>query len=329
VPLAAAALAAWLLVVGHGFGSTAVPVVAGWLILGAACWLGRHLVADLVPVALLSSAGVLVYLAASAAGGVGVYPNAAGALAVQMLALCLLAYQTDRFHPWRRAVGWMAAALAAVPLLEMSVAALAGVFLVVGAFALAQSRPHPRRSAVVALAGVGLLAVCVVAQLMLARGALASSRVVAMLSDRRTHLWHDALLVGQRSPWTGEGIGAFAAESPTAADPDTARAHSLALQTFAESGLVGVAVLTVLVLLVLWAVQRHAAPSVAPVALAAWTALCLQALIDYVTDNPMVLAAAGLVIGVAIASRTVLPTTTDEPDDASTLVAVPLSWRGR
>jgi O-antigen ligase len=309
VPVAAAAFAAWSVAVSDIPLLQVLPVVAGWLVLGGAFLLGRYLASDPVPVTLVLSGALLAFLVAATISQRELYPNAAAAVAVQALALCLVACQVDEHHPWRGALFWTAAALCAVPFLEVSVAAIVGAFLVAAAFLLAAAAPSRRTSVGISLAGGGLLAVCVAAQLLIATGGLTDARVVAALSMRRQQLWHDAVLIGESSPWTGQGLGSFAELSPTAADPDTVRAHSLLLQTYAEAGLVGVGLLALLVLAVVWVLIRRAAPAVAPVAVAAWLALCLQALVDYVTDAPIVLAAAGVVAGVAVASGRTQPRT--------------------
>jgi O-antigen ligase len=303
VPLTAAALAVWSVAVSDAPVALVVPVIAGWLVLGASYLLGRFLAVDLVPMALTLSGVLLAALVAGAVSGRPVYPNAAAAMAVQALALCLLALQSDPHHPWRASVLWTAAALAAVPVLHMSVAAIVGVFLVGGAYLLAAAAPRRSTAVLVTAGGSALLALCIVAQLLIATGRLGDPRVVAALSTRRQALWHDAMLIGEGRPWTGQGLGSFATMSPAAADPDTVRAHSLLLQTFAETGLIGVGILALLVGAVAWILLRRAAPAVAPVAIAAWFALCLQALVDYVTDSPLVLAAAGIVAGAAVAGR--------------------------
>jgi O-antigen ligase len=303
VPVAAAALAGWSVAVSDAPVALVVPVIAGWLVLAASYLLGRSLAVDLVPMALTLSGVLLAALVAGAVSGRPVYPNAAAAMAVQAFALCLVALQSDPHHPWRASVLWTAAALAAVPLLHVSVAAIVGVFVVGGAYLLAAAAPRRSTAVLVTAAGSSLLAVCVLAQLLIATGQLVDPRVVAALSSRRQALWHDALLIGEGQPWTGQGLGSFALMSPAAADPDTVRAHSLLLQTFAETGLVGVAILAVLVGAVAWILLHRASPAVAPIAIAAWFALCLQALVDYVTDSPLVLAAAGIVAGAAVAGR--------------------------
>jgi O-antigen ligase len=305
VPATAGALVVWSVAVSQGPLSRLLPVIAGWVVLACAYLLGRFLAVDLVPLALTLSGVLLAGLVLGAVSGRPLYPNSASAIAVQAFALCLVALQAEPLHPSRSPLVWTAAALAAVPVLYVTVAAVVGVVFLAAAYVLAEAAPHRRTGVLVAVVGSAALLTCVVAQLMIATGSLDNPLVVAALTSRRQALWHDAVVIGEGQPWTGQGLGSFAALSPTAADPDTVRAHSLFLQTYAETGLVGVAILALLIFGVVVTVLRRAHPRIAPIAVASWLALCLQALVDYVADSPLVLAAAGIVVGVAVASRAV------------------------
>ena len=71
--------------------------------------------------------------------------------------------------------------------------------------------------------------------------------LVTALTDERFALWSESWELLGDEPLSGVGPGRFSLESPTAADPDLAWAHSALLQTGAELGWVGVGLLVVFV----------------------------------------------------------------------------------
>ena len=108
--------------------------------------------------------------------------------------------------------------------------------------------------------------------------------------------------------------------SPTAlSDPDTRPAHSVVLEAGAELGLVGIALLALVVAWGYWRLTVGASPAVL-VGIAAWTALWLHSLVDYVADFSSVLLAAGLVLGAAVGPRQV-------PSSEPILVGNGFHWR--
>lgn len=158
----------------------------------------------------------------------------------------------------------------------------------------------PRR---VAIAGGAILAVVaiLVAQPLAARfaGPAPDERDARRLLDvsghGRTDLWRSAWEQGLDRPIAGGGAGTWAEGYRQGADRLTApaNAHSLPLETFAELGLVGVALLAAFVLLVARGARRDAA------AAAVVTAWLVQASADWVwqlpaATLPMLFAAAAL-----------------------------------
>lgn len=115
--------------------------------------------------------------------------------------------------------------------------------------------------------------------------------VVSVLSDERVSLWTEAWGLLGDHPVRGVGPGRFSQESPTAADPDLAWAHSALLQTGAELGWVGIGCLLVVVVWALLALGRDAM---------VLGALLLPASVDYVLHFGGVLAVSSLVLGAAL-----------------------------
>ena len=91
----------------------------------------------------------------------------------------------------------------------------------------------------------------------------------------------------------GIGPGRFSLESPTAADPDLAWAHSALLQTGSELGWVGVGCFLLVVAWALVALGRDAV---------LLGALLLPASVDYVLHFGGVLLVSSLVLGAALSS---------------------------
>jgi O-antigen ligase len=123
----------------------------------------------------------------------------------------------------------------------------------------------------------------------------------AALSSRRVQLWSDAVDMIRANPWFGVGPGRFQVESPTARRfPDTDQTHSEYLQTAAETGLPGAALLTGLVCWTFASLRRPGRDSRAVViAGTAAAALAVQALIDYVGHFPVLVVLAVALVGAA------------------------------
>ena len=117
--------------------------------------------------------------------------------------------------------------------------------------------------------------------------------VVSALSEERLALWSEAWDLLGDHPVLGIGPGRFSLESPTAADPDLAWAHSALLQTGAELGWVGVGCFLLVVAWALVALGRDAV---------LLGALLLPASVDYVLHFGGVLLVSSLVLGAALSS---------------------------
>ena len=147
-----------------------------------------------------------------------------------------------------------------------------------------------------------------VSQVLIASG-IGDGPAASALSQRRVDLWSDAALLIRQEPIFGHGPQSFATASPTAAsDPDTRAAHSELLQMAAETGLVGAGLLLLVVGWAYLALGRAAESGPAIVGAFAWSAFVLHALVDYVANFPLVVAAAGLALGLAVgpyAARTI------------------------
>ncbi len=115
--------------------------------------------------------------------------------------------------------------------------------------------------------------------------------VVSVLSEERVSLWTEAWGLLGEHPVRGVGPGRFSQESPTAADPDLAWAHSALLQTGAELGWVGIGCLLVVLAWALFALGRDAM---------LLGALLLPASVDYVLHFGGVLLVSSLVLGAAL-----------------------------
>ena len=118
-----------------------------------------------------------------------------------------------------------------------------------------------------------------------------------VLTERRLDLWSDAVDLAADHPLTGVGSGRFEEESATArASRDTKPAHSTWLEAAAETGVPGG---LLLLALALWPLAAVGTGRAAAVGAAAWTAFCLHASVDYVTDTVGVVVLAALVVGLA------------------------------
>jgi O-antigen ligase len=236
-----------------------------------------------------------------AVGSLG-YRNAMAAFAVQALAMALIAHgETPAFSSQRRWTGIAAWACGVAILVLGSVAGLiTGLLVAAARFVVVPARPRQR--ALYSVAAGAVLAVASAVQLTFALSQ-SSSWLESALSQRRLDLWSDALELIRSEPLFGHGPGMFAVLSPTAlSDPDTRPAHSVLLEVGAELGVVGVVMLMMIVAWGYWRLGITATQGVL-VGLAAWTAIWLHSLVDYVYNFSSVLLMAGLVLGVAVGNR--------------------------
>lgn len=183
----------------------------------------------------------------------------------------------------------------------------------------------PRRNAQVAIGVVGVVAlVGFLAFDGLGRGADAwdefkradgpgegSGRLVSAAGQNRYAYWSSAVDQNATEPLTGTGSGTF--EYWWARERDTTDAvrdtHSLYLQTFGELGIVGFALLGAFLLTILIGGARaavRAGPaerSLLAAALAGCVAFCLTAVVDWMWQIPVIVAALLLLAAVLMAPR--------------------------
>ena len=225
------------------------------------------------------------------------YLNADAAWAVQGLAAAALVVVTARRTGPRVLGVVLMAALGLQPLLTGSWAAVLGGVLVGGVVAL-----PVRRVAAIGLA-VLVVVVGVTAGLAVAHDANPdlTDPAARVLTERRLDLWADAVGLAAEHPVTGVGAGRFEEESATArASRDTKPAHSTWLEAAAETGVPGG---LLLLALALWPLAAVGTGRAAAVGAAAWTAFCLHASVDYVTDTRLVVVLAALVVGLSTDHR--------------------------
>ena len=227
------------------------------------------------------------------------YLNADAAWAVQGLAAAaLVVVGTRRTGPRVLGVVLMGG-LGLQPLLTGSWAAVLGGVLVAGVLLGVPGRRVAAAGLAATVAGVGLTAVLAVAH---DADPDLTDPAARVLTERRLDLWSDAVDLAAEHPVTGVGSGRFEEESATArASRDTKPAHSTWLEAAAETGVPGA---LLLLALALWPLAAVGTGRAAAVGAAAWTALCLHASIDYVTDTVGVVVLAALVVGLASGSDT-------------------------
>jgi O-antigen ligase len=212
------------------------------------------------------------------------YANATSALGVCGAAAGVLA--TRHASPRARALAASAALLVAAMCWSVEAQASTVAALVLAGWAVAR-----HRGPAAAWVAASVVLVVVPALLPVGWGASwwdAPRLVVRALSRERFQLWNDAVGMTVDHPGLGVGAGGFRRYSPTATDPDLAWAHSVWLQESAELGLVGLALLG---LLVAWAVASLGRDAVL------LAVLLLPGAIDYVFHFGGVLLASSFVVG--------------------------------
>lgn len=237
--------------------------------------------------------------------GSNLYPNAQGAVGVQLVAISGLLLHTGLLvdNPDRGPVPLFAAAVALLVVgVLLAARSDAASFLVVPmALLMALSlgyRSGPPRG-ITALVSTALLALATISVGWLATVSVWPARLRANqgLSQVRHTLWSDALELWRQHPWTGAGPGAFREYSELAAsDTDLATVHSSVLQVGSELGLVGCALFAVLLLAGL-GIAAQGQRAAALIGMAAWTALGIHSSIDHLYEFPAVTLTAGLVLG--------------------------------
>lgn len=308
-----AALAGWVLLASSMSGGSPWPTVGLLLIVGAAFTLARLLGRQertLGPLLLLAVAlGVVVtspdqILSAAPLSGPFGYVNAKAAFFAQAsLAGILVGLGSS----WRAArVGGVVLAIgfAGIVLASASVAAL-GLLVAMPVLAVTVTAWGGSRAAVVAcglLFGIALIGTMTLGARYEPGEAVAGPQ--RLLTERRLTLWSEALEITADRPLLGVGPGRFQAVSPTAlADRDARWAHHEFLQVGAETGVVGLLLLTAVFG---WGFARlFVGPGDLMTALgaAALAAVGIHACLDYVLHFAPVPIAAALLLGGATSGQ--------------------------
>lgn len=277
----------------------AMAVVAAVLVLAASLHLGRRhpmLVAGAV-----AATGAVVAVTAlvteprHAPDGPLGYANASAAVCIAAAAGALLLHLRARTPVARAATLTATLALLAMPAWFRSRAGTAGA-LVVGAGLVAHVRhAGPRR---ISLVGAGLLVAVNLATVTIAAtwqpdGGLAT-RAGDALVGVRAELWHDAWRSLMARPLGGGTVG------PLVADAGFERfAHSALLHAGAVAGIGGIVVLVVAAATTYAGLARGSDPTTVVAALA-FTALGIQASVDYVAHFALVLTVFAALVGVGL-----------------------------
>ena len=128
------------------------------------------------------------------------------------------------------------------------------------------------------------------------------SRVVAGLSETRHQLWRDALRLWSKNPLLGAGPGSFSHFTPLAKDSTLSTAHMSLFQIGAETGLIGVALFTVLVAAA-YVIGSRGTPAATVVVSAAISVLLIHSFVDHLLEFWPVMLTLGVSLGVVDAAR--------------------------
>lgn len=235
------------------------------------------------------------------------YANADAALLVLAVGAAGCASWATRSGGWRLGLRLVGVGAAVVALALGSVAGFAAGITVM-LCSLAAGRVRKRLPGLAALALVAALAVggsYAVAVDALPAGL--STSLAGELTQPRVELWHEAAVLAEHHPLRGVGPERFADESDASTalsvqPPPTESLRSAPLQTAAEEGFPGVALLAAAYGWLLCALWRSSRPTpVALTAAATLTALALLSTVDRVLSYAVVTAAAGCLAGIATA----------------------------
>lgn len=237
------------------------------------------------------------------------YPNARGAMGVQLVALAGLIVLANPLGARADArAARSVAAVAAIVLVGVLLAArsdAAAILVVVLAIAaswVVARGSRPRRWFVVG-AGVGAFGCAAVTVALLGSRDSWPGVLNASLSGARHTLWSDALRLWAEHPMSGAGPGSFTESSELASsDRSLAMAHSSILQVGAELGLVGALLFAALFIGGLLMATQGSGPAVF-IGAAAWTILGVHSMIDHLYEFPAVTLTAGIVLGWASTLR--------------------------
>lgn len=235
------------------------------------------------------------------------YGNANGSLLAAGAVAAMGAALLHRSGRGRVAAVAVTLGLLAATFLTRSQAASAMLGLVGAAALLAAlaSRDLVTRAIATALGGLSglllLLTVCLGAPVAPVPNLPGMTHVIQQLSVRRILLWHDAVDLTLAHPLLGVGPEAFPERSPIAQqDTDTRQAHSLPLQTAAETGLPGVAGVLAVLLGVFGTAVTHARRRLVLVAAGAVCVFAAQSFVDYTYRYPAVVLGWALLTGVLV-----------------------------
>jgi O-antigen ligase len=297
-----AAAIVWTYLVGAWPGFSPGPYSAVLLASASALLIGRLAASvrpTLVPAAVVGGAAWLAVitpdlLSGTALGGPLGYANANGAFFLQAAMAGLILASATRATPVRILGLLAAAAFAVVPFAAKSVTS-AALLLILPVVALSARALIGARAAIAGCAVLFIVAFSVTIVLGSTyesrdRSSLVDRLVDASLDERRTVLWHEALVMMREHPFTGVGLGGFQALSPTArSDRDARWAHNTFLQQGAETGLIG---LLLLVVLFVWGYAslgiRPTSGLGAVLGAVALTSLGIHACVDYILHFPAV-----------------------------------------
>jgi O-antigen ligase len=228
------------------------------------------------------------------------YANATAAFAAQACVAALLLAVVA--HGALRSVGAVAAAGFGVAVLTTRswAAAIALPVALLVAVGLEQTRGG--RAAVAACGG--LFVAALVATVVLGawgRGGPFDRVLEETITGTRVVLWHDALVITSEHPATGVGPGNFASASPiAAADPDLRWAHNEFLQSGAETGLLGYALVAGVFLWGFLALGAGEPGRAAALSAAGLATLGIHASVDYVLHFPPVALVGAAVVGIGL-----------------------------
>lgn len=280
--------------------ATGIAIVAGVAALGLGIVSARRLpwLAPLVVVAGLGLPLAITALAVNGdtarAGALG-YANASAALCVAAGAGGLYLY-ISLPAPWLRRLALTATLLLLVmPVWFRSRAAVAGALLVLSGLSPAVRRLGARRLAPFGglLVAATSVATVVIGWLWRPGSDDFRSRLAEAMVAGRAELWHDALERLRRHPLTG--AGSFGGTGSSTADFQNF-AHSLLLHAGAVAGTFAIAALVAATVAAYMGLARRDTTA-AVVACLAFTALGVQASVDYVGHFALVVAAFAALVG--------------------------------
>jgi O-antigen ligase len=303
----------WTHLVAVWPGSSAGPFTALLLVSASTLLIGRLAASvrrTLVPAFVVVSAALLALatpdvLSGTPLGGPLGYANANGAFFVQAaIAGLMLAIAARTVHV--KALGVASAiAFGVVPVAAKSVTSATLLFLLPAIGLLVHSLGGAR----IAIASCAALFIVALATTIVLgstyeardRSSLVDRIVDANIDERRAVLWHEAFVMMSERPAAGVGIGGFQVLSPTArSDPDARWAHNSYLQQGAESGVMGLILVTCLFGWGFASLGATGNPdAVSVLGAVALAALGIHAGVDYILHFPAVPVTAAALVGAA------------------------------